>query len=85
MTPAPFTDLAAPSHQPPAVDATAALTRSLAPDSPRHRWLIRHRDGSVASDSFSPPVSHTDVQAWYPGAAVEPEPEPEPSVEPAST
>jgi hypothetical protein len=67
MTPAPLLDL---------VDPTAAR-RAGVPDAPQHRWLIRHRDGSLASHSFSPPVSRAEVQSWYPGAALEPEAEPE--------
>ena len=71
MTPAPFLHLATT-----AADSTAALWAGVVvPDAPQHRWLIRHRDGSVASHSFSPPASRAEVQCWYPGAALEPEPE----------
>jgi hypothetical protein len=48
------------------------------PDSPRHRWLIWHQDGSVASHSFSPPATRVEVESWYPGTAAEPEPEAQP-------
>ena len=63
MTPLAFIDL----------DFSAAATQ--APDSPRHRWLIRHPDGSVASHSFSPPARRAEVASWYPGAVFEPEAE----------
>ncbi len=63
MTPTPFLDLARTADARPLPD----------PDSPQYRWLICHRDGSVASHSFSPPASRTEVQSWYPGATLEPE------------
>jgi hypothetical protein len=65
MTPLPFIDLSF------STDDTEAS------DSPRHRWLIRHLDGSVASHSFSPPASRAEVASWYPGAVFEPEPDTE--------
>ncbi|WP_295383921.1 hypothetical protein [uncultured Thiodictyon sp.] len=70
MTPAPCLHLATTA------DSTAARWAGAGvPDAPQRRWLIRHRDGSVASHSFSPPASRTEVQSWYPGAALESEPE----------
>ncbi len=46
--------------------------------SPEHRpcrlWLIRHCDGSLASHSFNPPATSTEVRSWYPTAlSIEPE------------
>jgi hypothetical protein len=63
MTPAPFLDLARTADAPPLPD----------PDAPQYLWLIRLRDGSVASHSFSPPASRAEVESWYPGATLEPE------------
>ncbi len=66
MTPSPLIDFAAGELPP--LDWAG-------PDSPRYRWLIRHRDGSVASHSFSPPASRAEVESWYRGATLEPEPD----------
>lgn len=79
MTPLPLFDLAPTGDETPALDASWAPTLGVQrPDSPRHRWLIWHRDGSVASHSFSPPATLAEVESWYPGAAAEPEPEANP-------
>ena len=64
MTPSPLIDFA---------DGATPTSDWEGPDAPRRRWLIRHRDGSVASHSFSPPASRAEVTSWYPGAECEPE------------
>lgn len=79
MTSLPRFDLAPTGDETQALDLSwAPMLDIQRPDSPRHRWLIWHQDGSVASHSFSPPATRVEVESWYPGAAAEPEPEAQP-------
>ena len=76
MPPFPLFDMAPTDDDTSALDSSWTPTFGVqSPDSPRYRWLIWHRDGSVASHSFSPPASRAEIESWYPGAAAEPEPE----------
>ncbi len=76
MTPFPLIDFAGSGDLTPRWNPSEALTLGLAsPASPHRRWRIWHRDGSVASHSFTPPASRAEVESWYPGAALVPEPE----------
>ncbi len=74
MTPFPLIDSAGAGDLTPLWNSSEASTLGVeSPGAPRRRWLIWHRDGSVASHSFSPPASRAEVESWYPGAEFEPE------------
>ncbi|WP_295584483.1 hypothetical protein [uncultured Lamprocystis sp.] len=47
-----------------------------AADAAHRLWLVTHPDGRRVSHSFTPPASRREVEAWYPGALVEPEADP---------